>query len=615
MKLLRESWLASRWKIFIRDVVEHPGKWLSRLLFLLGPWAGFWIVETMNENNVFEDLYTWQVAMNMIWYYLLFVVCRLIFGRRRWASSAGILICFAIGLLNHYILRFRGRILFPADIPAWRTAANVADGFDFSLDLYMKQAIIIALAYLFLVFLCPRQKKRDKMPKWFAGFLILAVVGYSFAFFKTDMLPKMGIFTQQWVTQRNGFVLNFTTALRYSKVEKPDDYSKEAVMELMEEYPATEGDDSVTKPVNLIVIMDESFADYTVFDTFESAEDPTPFIHSLKDNTVKGWMYSPVTGGGTASVEFEYLTGFSTIFQPPHTVAYQLYVEDGMPSLAALAGTQGYYTTAFHPYKSSGWNRPIAYQYQRFDQQLYDEDVCAPYYIREYISDKSDFEMLEKLTDQAKEEGQNTFIFNVTMQNHGGYKQGWNNLQRTVQLSEDLDSANKNAAQYFALAQQTDNSLRSLIDHYSQVEEPTMIVMFGDHQPSLKNSFYKELYGKSLEDRTTQEVMQQYVTPFFIWTNYDIEEQEDVVLSTNYLGVLTYEMAGLPMTGYMNFLSQIHEELPAITPVGILTKDGKYVERDELNEEQKEWLDKYEILNYCGMIDLFDEARPMFCAD
>lgn len=51
--------------------------------------------------------------------------------------------------------------------------------------------------------------------------------------------------------------------------------------------------------MNLIGIMDESFADFTIFDSFESSEDPTPFLHSLKKNTIKGWMYSPFTGGGT----------------------------------------------------------------------------------------------------------------------------------------------------------------------------------------------------------------------------------------------------------------------------------------------------------------------------
>ena len=595
----------------LRDMGEQPGKWGARLVFLLGPWVCLWMVETLNENDVFSDLYAWQVLMNMIWYYILFAVLRLVLGRIRRACALGICLAFLVGLVNHYVLRFRGRILFPADVTAWRTAANVADGFDYSMDAYIMQAAVLLTAYLFLVLVCPPQRKRARIPLPFALVAWGAVLGYCFAFFCTGALPALGIYTQQWVTQRNGFLLNFTVALRYSSVEKPADYSHDKVLELMEQYPALEGDPD-RQPTNLIVIMNESFADFTVFDDFEASEDPTPFLHSLEENTVKGWMYAPVTGGGTATVEFEYLTGFSSLFQPPHTVAYQLYVEEGMPSLAAVAGSQGYETTAFHPYKSSGWNRVLAYDYLDFDRQMYEEDVVDPYYIRHYVSDRSDYEMIFRTT---REQEGDTFFFNVTMQNHSGYAQGWNNLERTIDLPDRLARTDSSARQYFALARESDDALRELIGYYSQQDEPTMIVFFGDHQPPLTNSFYEELYGKKLSERTTEEVLQQYAVPFFIWTNYDIQEEQDVVISPNYLGVLTARLAGLPMTGFMNFLSQLYEELPAVTPVGFITGDGQYLARSELNEEQRRLLDIYETLNYCGMVDLFDEARPMFCLD
>ena len=594
-----------------RDMRACPGKWGARLVFLLGPWVCLWMVETLNENDVFSDLYAWQVLMNMIWYYILFAVLRLVLGRIRRACALGICLAFLVGLVNHYVLRFRGRILFPADVTAWRTAANVADGFDYSMDAYIMQAAVLLTAYLFLVLVCPPQRKRARIPLPFALVAWGAVLGYCFAFFCTGALPALGIYTQQWVTQRNGFLLNFTVALRYSSVEKPADYSHDKVLELMEQYPALEGDPD-RQPVNLIVIMNESFADFTLFDSFESSEDPTPFLHSLEENTVKGWMYAPVTGGGTATVEFEYLTGFSSLFQPPHTVAYQLYVEEGMPSLAAVAGSAGYETTAFHPYKSSGWNRVLAYDYLDFDRQMYEEDVVDPYYIRHYVSDRSDYEMIFRTT---REQEGDTFFFNVTMQNHSGYAQGWNNLERTIDLPDRLARTDSSARQYFALARESDDALRELIGYYSQQDEPTMIVFFGDHQPPLTNSFYEELYGKKLSERTTEEVLRQYAVPFFIWTNYDIQEEQDVVISPNYLGVLTAQLAGLPMTGFMNFLSQLYKELPAITPVGFVTGDGEYLARSELNEEQQRWLEVYETLNYCGMVDLFDEARPMFCLD
>ena len=598
---------------FVADLKNQPGKWLSRLVFLLGPWVALWMVEILNQNDVFSDLQAWQVLMNLVWYYILFFVCRLVLGRLRRAAGLAICLCFVVGLVNHYVLRFRGRILFPADVASWKTAANVADAFDFSIDSYMEQAAVLLVAYLFLVWMCQPQRKRAKLPLPVGIVSWMFCIGYSFAFFFTGMLPALGIYTQQWVTQANGFLLNFTVALRYSSVDKPEDYSHELVLKLMDEYPGVEADPDRTEPINVIVVMNESFSDLTIFDNLEVSQDPTPFLHSLSENTIKGWMYSPVTGGGTASVEFEYLTGFSTIFQPPHTVAYQLYAQEGMPSLASLFGVQGYESTAFHPYKSSGWNRPIVYSDMRFDNQLYEEDVGNAYLIRNYISDQSDYETIFQITDA--QQGDPTFVFNVTMQNHSSYAQGWNNLDKTVTVSSDLRQADYSSEQYFSLVWESDQALEQLIAHYEQSDEPTMIVFFGDHQPPLKNAFYEKLYGKSLEERTTEEVMKQYQVPFFIWANYDIEEQENVVLSPNYLGVLTAQMAGMPLTGFMNFLSQLYEEMPAITPVGILTGDGEYLEREELSEEQQQWLETYETLNYCGMIDLFDEARPMFCMD
>ena len=607
MRVLQYNDTLSR---LMRDWRENPSRWACRLVFLLGPWACLWMVEILNENNVFEDLAAWQVLMNMIFYYSIFAALRLILGRNRRAAALGTALCFLFGLVNHYILRFRGRILFPADIPGWRTAANVADGFDYSIDVYITHAAILLVAYLALVFFCVPQRKRAKLPLPASLVLWAVMGGYCYAFFCTGMLPALGIYTQQWVTQRNGFLLNFSIALRYSSVDKPEDYSKELVLELMEEYPgvpAAQGE----QPVNIVVIMNESFGDLTIFDALNASEDPTPFLHSMEENTIKGWMYSSVTGGGTATIEFEYLTGFTSLFQPPHTVAYQLYVEEGMPSLAALAGSQGYATTAFHPYKSSGWNRVLAYQYLDFDRQLYEEDVPSPHIIRSYISDKSDYEMIYKSTETEER----SFFFNVTMQNHSGYAQGWYHLPRHIQLPNNLKAADQTAEQFLDLMKESDLALEELITYYSQCEEPTLVVFFGDHQPPLTNAFYEELYGKKLSERTTEEVLRQYAVPFFIWANYDIEERQDVVISPNFLGVLTAQTAGLPLTGYMEFLADLYEVMPAITPVGFVTADGQFLAKSELSREQQEWLWKYEVLNYCGMVDLFDEARPMFCID
>ena len=585
------------------NVRERPEQWLSRLIFLLGPWVSFWMVEILNGNDVFSDLYSWQVLMNLIWYYLLFLLCRLILGRRRRAAATAAGLSFFVGIVNHYVLRFRGRILFPADLTAWETAANVADAFDFSLDAAIRQGAVLLVAYLFLVWMCVPQRKRDKLPRWLAGLLVLVEVGYCFVFFKTEALPALGIYTQQWVTQANGFLLNFTVALRYSSLDKPEDYSRGQVLELMESYP-TEAGDPAARPTNIIVVMNESFADLTIFEGLEVSEDPTPFLHSMKENTVRGWMYSPVTGGGTASVEFEYLTGFSTIFQPPHTVAYQLYAEEGMPSLAALAGSVGYDSTAFHPYKSSGWNRPIVYEDMRFDHQLYEEDVTAPYLIRRYVSDQSDYETLYSITDRA--EGDPAFIFNVTMQNHGGYEGEYDNFEQEVWLTGQYEGKYPKTDQYLSLMKRSDQAFQYLVEYFSRTDQPTMIVMFGDHQPSVEDEFYDDIAGMPSSEVPAQEHLMWYETPFIIWTNYSMPSGNMGRLGAVYLSSEVLWRANLEMTPYNRFLLAMREELPVVHPLGCYDREGTYYYWAKAESERCPYQDTvldYEALVYNHSLD------------
>ena len=201
-------------------------------------------------------------------------------------------------------------------------------------------------------------------------------------------------------------MLNFTIALRYSSVDKPSDYSEENMTKLTQsltaEYDAEEesgmdlyadtfqatkkagttpvGGDTVTKtqPTNLICIMNESFTDMSIYDKLQINGETLPFYNSLSENTIKGWMYSPVTGGGTANVEYEFLTGNSTAFLPSGTVPYQLYVKDRQASLVSLMSELGYETTAFHPYVSSGWNRSWYTPTWGLTTKFFEDDMQNP---------------------------------------------------------------------------------------------------------------------------------------------------------------------------------------------------------------------------------------------
>ncbi len=240
-----------------------------------------------------------------------------------------------------------------------------------------------------------------------------------------------------------------------------------------------------------------------------------------------------------------------------------------------------------------------------FDKQMFDTDVTNPEYVRGYISDSCDFKTIQSITEQGK--GQKNFIFNVTMQNHGGYNQGWYNLPRTIALKGTMFGTSSYTEQYLALMRKTDDALKELIDYYSKVDEPTMIVLFGDHQGKLTTAFYDQLFGKSTDNLTIEETQREYVTPFMIWANYDIPETENVMLSTNYLGVLTAKMANLPMTDYMKYLADLYEQVPVINTNGYIMPDGKMTEDlSDLSETLQSQVKQYQAFAFCDLFSRFD---------
>ena len=105
------------------------------------------------------------------------------------------------------------------------------------------------------------------------------------------------------------------------------------------------------------------------------------------------------------------------------------------------------------------------------------------------------------------------------MQDHGGY---------TFKCSEDI-TINMNGdypltEQYLTTLHNSDAALEVLISYFQQIQEPTVILLFGDHQPAIEQEFLEELYGKKIEDLSLEEKQREYIMPFMIWANYDIEE-------------------------------------------------------------------------------------------
>jgi len=151
---------------------------------------------------------------------------------------------------------------------------------------------------------------------------------------------------------------------------------------------------------------------------------------------------------------------------------------------------------------------------------------------------------------------------------------------------------------YVNLVKATDDAFEQLIEYFEEVEEPTVIVMFGDHQPDIGDGAYEYLLGGTEDDLTGEELMEKYKIPFIIWANYDIEEETIEATSLNYLYSIMADRLGLSMTGYQEYLLDLSEEIPVINSIGYWGADGVFYELDDEESPYYELVNEYNILEY-----------------
>lgn len=549
--------------------------------------------------------------------FLFYIVMGFLFALTGSMRFSGCFLCiFSIifSLTNYFTTTFRGIPILASDLTIMGTAMNVVGNYKYSLDLPRTITLLGLIAWCILLF----RVKRLRLPKGkkrisailgsaaicFASFWIMI---YTPVMTVTPMHVTVNTFRPIKSYRKNGCVLTFMRSIQLMIIHKPDGYSANAAEEIAAPYRSETSSGNAKTP-NVIAIMDEAFADLQAVGDFRTSEDVMPFYHSLTKNTVKGFSYVSVFGGQTANTEFEFLTGLSKAFVPASATPYQLYIKSLLPGLTTHLGNQDYQgMLAFHPFRANGYNRDHVYPNRGFSDfiSLKDLDVSASDKIRNFVSDAADFQVIIDQYEQAKKKSNAPFyLFNVTMQNHSGYDQDFDNLDMPISIEEKCDDPE--LKRYLNLIHHSDTALKSLIEYFSKQKDPTVIVFFGDHEPGLSNEVYSKILGKNVEKLSAEENMNLYKTPFLIWANYDIEEQENVNISMNYLSTLMLESTGMKLSPFNQFLLDIHKQIPVLTTNGYFGEDGSYYSLKDESSPYYESLRKYQILQYN---DLFDKKK------
>ncbi len=569
------------------------------LLILVGLFITLLMCEYVHGFN-FLEIRKKFIFFNALLAGCIYLVMHVITNRVKWSLMLTYALIIVASCINYYVNIFRGEAVSAADIFVVGTALNVAGNYTFAFTLNIFRCLLVGAVLFTIVTWMPKEDMYlRKYMRIGYDVIALALVVFTVWLFAASDWPnsqqvKVRVFKPMKTYKKNGELLNFVRGFYFMLVETPEGYTTEQCEQLMHqldlESDPADYDDGKKNP-NIIFIMNESLTDFSQFEDAELSEDPMPYIHSLEgqSNVILGNLHVDVFGGRTANTEYEVQTGNALYYMPSSAVPYAMYVRKPQPALTWNMIDMGYSgDEAFHPYHANGYSRPRAYPNLGFQRFVAIEDIESELtpedYIRGWVSDATDFRYITKLYEEAKQKDSDApyYLYNITMQNHGGYTEDWDNFEQDIEINGAAYQGMEALAdtkRFINLTQYSDEAFHELTDYFEKVDEPTILIMYGDHLPHFYNNFYKTAWA----DADAKEKMAKYTTPLIIWANYDINANghNDKIfddISVNYLSAEIMKLAGLPMTAYQKYLVDIQEDLPVLTAFGILDQDGNYYE-------------------------------------
>ena len=550
--------------------------------------------------------------LNILLIYSLFMIGYFVLRKIKFTLLSLDIFIFLFGTFNYIIIDITGSPFSFFNLFLWKSALNSIENFSINYSIYFYIAVIAFIFNtIFIIFIIKEDKWLEKVNKnllLVCGLLIILIT-WIFA------TPKLYYITNK-SDIKYGTLYRFLKTTKNVYLEKPDGYSIEKVQEILKKYDIyddivnkysdkeinsnnLENDSDIEnikendKP-NIITIMNESLSDINlVYDM--GYEKNLTFINSFSNGTK---LYSSVFGNRTANSEFEFLTGFSTVFYSEDILPYQKYVKTDKYSLVQLMKNNGYKTIVYHPYLSTSYNRKDVYKYFGFDSVLFNNELDNIGLAKICNSDISVYKEIIELFSK-KDKNEKIFDFIITLQNHtpfsvdfeklkNKYPEKIDKIQEFENIYEDkYNLEDDKVSTYLNLQNASDKAFEYLINYFKNYDEKVIILLFGDHQPKIK-----KLYNNELKN---------YNVSYAIWTNFDTEKEKIDNTSINYLSTVLTKMVGIENSKQFKFLYELRKKIPVITRIKYLGDNGKWYKINDKKSPYYELMQEYKYLQYYYM--------------
>ena len=448
-----------------------------------------------------------------------------VFKRRLFVFTIVAIFWLAVGIINGVILTQRMTPFTVKDL------SNLEDGMTIitnylSTPMIVLAALGIALAVgaLVLLFIKGPQKK-DKLKRKRNLLGVILVIG--FTFISTSFVIKTGIVETffgnlAYAYRDYGVVYCFTNTWLNTGISKPSGYSEESMLDIFTEKELgddkamllEEKDEDMLHP-NILFLQLESFIDPSTVKTIELSQDACPNFRRLMGEYSSGELTVPACGAGTANVEFEVLTGLSVKFFGPGEYPYKAVLKEKTgESLAYDLDSIGYTSHAIHNHRAVFYNRNTVFANMGFDT------FTSLEYMQSVVKTPKNWAKDGVLTGCINDALDSTegrdMIYTISVQGHGKYpsEKVLENPEIEV-LSAPTEELKWKYEYYVNQIYEMDKFIGELTAELSQRNEPTVLVMYGDHIPAI------DITEDDLENGNL------YGTQYIIWDNFGMKKDDE----------------------------------------------------------------------------------------
>lgn len=499
---------------------------------------------------------------------------------------------FVLGIINRVIRSFRSSPLSYPDFTMLKDAFKIANKY---LNIWMIIGAMVAF-FLLIILIVWVYRRVEPLPKRQINFkniarivvLALLVILTTTAGLQTGHLSiKFTNITDAY--EEYGFVYCFFTSVISHGISQPEEYSTEKVDEVMAEIETssekettveeTEKSTKATKEnPNIIFVQLESFFDVSYINGIKLSENPTPFFSYLKENYTTGMLTVPVVGAGTVNTEFEVQTGmnledFGIGEYPYKTVLLNKTCE----SIAYLLGNRGYKSQVIHNNTATFYSRDKVFA--NLGYQTFTTLETMPKLAVNSLGWAKDEMLASQILESLESTKERDFIFTITVQSHGKYSDAQIEEGEKAPIEVygvDNKEFTDSFQYYLTQIQEVDEFIENLVISLDSCGEPTILVLYGDHLPSL------DLTAEDLSNGSL------YQTEYVIWDNIGLEK-EDKDLYAYQLSANVLQKINNSDGTIMKYHQQCSENSNYLSGLKLLEYDMLYGDQESYQYEERIW--------------------------